>query len=371
LSDVAVRALGAGDADYWDEQIQRFENVHPFNVYDWGRVREIDGWAAVHLVAERGGEFCGGFLLLMKRLPLLPYRIFYGPQGPICHPDDDTTIRAFHRKVQEIAVNKRAIFLRVDPNLREDDSTGFVQTAASLNYIHLDQRWTFWNSPRDEYRISLDEYPTVDVLHNALDRDTRRCIRKGPKDGLINEVATSEQDLRAFYEIFKDFAVDRGFMARGYEYQKQLWECFPARCRGRLFLVKFEGRTIGGLICILFGRKCVAMHMGTPYKYQKLQTYYAYVWESIKWAKENDCVWYSFRGVGTTPAQEAFKRKFNPKVVALAGYFDYPFKPLLYRLFYWVEFTLLPASWPLLVGGRRILNRLTKPLSGRPVTGHD
>jgi lipid II:glycine glycyltransferase (peptidoglycan interpeptide bridge formation enzyme) len=154
-------------------------------------------------------------------------------------------------------------------------------------------------------------------------------------------------------------------MARGYEYQKQLWNSYVARGRGRLFLAKFEGKVIGGLICIMFGRKCVAMHMGTPYKYQKLQSYYAYVWESIRWAKENGCEWYSFRGVGTTPTQEAFKRKFNPTVVALAGYFDFPFRPWLYRLFHWCEFTLLPASWPLLVGTRKLATTALRILTGQ------
>ena len=134
---------------------------------------------------------------------------------------------------------------------------------------------------------------------------------------------------------------------------------------GRLFLAKHEGHIIGGLLCILFGRKCVAMHMGTPYRYQKLQASYAYVWESIRWAKESGCTWYSFRGVGTTPTQEAFKSKFNPKVVSLVGYFDRPFRPGLYRLFYWLEFTVLPASWPLIVKSRKIAGSVTNRLAGQ------
>jgi lipid II:glycine glycyltransferase (peptidoglycan interpeptide bridge formation enzyme) len=154
------------------------------------------------------------------------------------------------------------------------------------------------------------------------------------------------------------FSVDKGFMSRGIEYQKKLWESYVARDRGRLFLAIYQGEVIGGLICILFGKKCLAMHMGTPYKYHKLHTSYAYVWESIRWAKEKGCVWYSFRGVGTTPTQEAFKAKFNPKVVHLVGYYDYPFKPFLYKIFYFAEFTLLPASWPLIVRTRRLANRL-------------
>jgi len=368
LDSVTVREVGERDRDYWNQQVQQFERVHPFNAYDWGTVRAVDGWRPFHLLAERDGRVCGALLLLSKRLPFLPFSIFYGPHGPVCEPDDIEALTALHRKVSEIAARERSIFVRIDPNVQEGEAASIERMLERLNYVHLEQRWSFWNSPRDEYRIDLLAGATADDLHNALDRDTRRCIRKGPKDGLSIEPATTVEELEKFHEIFSEFSVGKRFLSRGLDYQRRLWDAYVATGHGRLFLAKFEGAIIGGLICIMFGRKCVAMHMGTPYRYQKLQSYYAYVWESIRWAKENGCEWYSFRGVGTTPTQEAFKRKFNPRVVALAGYFDYAFRPLLYRLFHWCEFTLLPASWPLLVGTRKLARGAVRRLTGQPAS---
>lgn len=362
---VSVRHIGPEERDYWDAHIETIANAHPFNAYDWGVVRETDGWTPVHIAAERDGIFCGGMLLLMKRLPFLPYSIFCSPHGPVCRVDDREAIEAVHAAVRELARKHRAILLRIDPNVHEEASGPLERILTGLGYTHLEQRWTFWNSPRDEYRIPLASAASVDELHNGLDRDTRRCIRKAGKEGLTIEIGTTEEDLQAFYSVFSDYSVTRGFMARGYEYQKRLWERYVARGRGRLFLAKYEGQVIGGLLCILYARKCVAMHMGTPYKYQKLQPNYAYVWEGIRWAKESGCEWFTFRGVGTTPTQEAFKRKFNPRVVPLAGYFDHPFRPTLYTLFYFAEFTALPAIWPLLVKGRRVLSDARKRLGGR------
>lgn len=368
MDSVTVREVSEQEQEYWNEQVAKFDRVHPFNAYGWGQVRRVDGWEPVYLLAEKKGAVTGALVILSKRLSPLPYSIFYGPHGPVCDPNDVETFTALHHKLGEVAARKRAIFVRIDPNVTEEESAAFERLLARLNYVHLEQRWTFWTSPRDEYRIDLQAGATADDLHNALDRDTRRCIRKGAREGLSIEPATSEEDLEKFYEIFSEFSVGKRFLARGFEYQKQLWNSYVARGWGRLFLAKYEGQIIGGLICIMFGRKCVAMHMGTPYRYQKLQSYYAYVWESIRWAKENGGEWYSFRGVGTTPTQEAFKRKFNPRVVALAGYFDYPFKPFLYRLFYWCEFTLLPASWPLLVGTRKFAKGAVRRLTGQPST---
>lgn len=315
----------------------------------------------MHIAAEKKGVFAGGMLLLVKKLPLVPFSILYGPKGPICEPADQSVIAAIHQRVCEVAKDAHAIFLRIDPNLSEDESSAFDALLSSLNYRHLEQRWTFWNSPRDVYRIDLDGYASCEELLKSIDNDTRRCIRKAAKEGVKIEPAVSEEELRQFYKIFQEFSVGRGFMARGYDYQRKLWERYVVPGRGRLFLAKYEERIIGGLICILFGRKCLAMHMGTPSQYKRLQTYYAYVWASICWAKEMGCSWYSFRGVGTTPTQEAFKRKFRPRVVPLVGYYDFAFKPGLYRLYHWCEFTLLPASWPLLI----VLRRVWKTLWGR------
>jgi lipid II:glycine glycyltransferase (peptidoglycan interpeptide bridge formation enzyme) len=146
-------------------------------------------------------------------------------------------------------------------------------------------------------------------------------------------------------------------MIRGYEYQSKLWDEYVEKGNGRLFLAMYKGEMIGGLISIQFARKHLAMHMGTPYRYQKLQSNYAYLWESIRWAKETGCLWFSFRGVGTTPSQEYFKSKFLPEVVRLVGYYDLPLKPTLYGMFNFSEFTVLPKAWPYLISMRDKLHK--------------
>ena len=128
---VTVRQIADNERRYWDEHIQTFTHVHPFNAYEWGTVRKVDGWTPIYLVAERGGRFCGGLLLLSKRLPFLPYRIFYGPHGPVFEAQDlARTFRAIHAKVLEVARKSRAIFMRIDPNIREDQGAEFEQEFA-------------------------------------------------------------------------------------------------------------------------------------------------------------------------------------------------------------------------------------------------
>jgi len=349
---VSIRRIDAAENMYWDQQVQKFEMVHPLNAFGWGAVRSVDNWKPIYLAAENDGVVCGMMMVLVKKIPYSPYSIMYCPKGPVWNYEDIDTLAALLAHTRRIGAEHNAIFLRIDPNIREDAIVDGKDPFKSFGFIHLEQRWTFWNSPRDVYRIDLTKINKADDHFNMMDRDTRRCIRKAAKEGVTIEPATRKSELEKFYKIFSEHSMARGFMIRGYEYQSKLWDEYVEKGNGRLFLAMYKGEMIGGLICIQFARKHLAMHMGTPYKYQKLQANYAYLWESIKWAKETGCVWYSFRGVGTTPTQEYFKSKFLPEVVPLVGYYDLPLKPSIYKLFNFSEFTVLPKAWPHLISMR-------------------
>jgi len=361
---VKVRQIGGDEEDYWNREMARFEFVSPLNAFGWGLVRAVDGWEPIYLVAEKDGKFSGGIMLLKKKIPFTPFSLFYGQRGPLWNFDDRETLDKLMAKATDVVREHGAIFLRIDPNISEQFMANHEDPFIALGLRHLEQRWNLWNSPRDVARIDLSTVDNIEDFHGRLHRDTRRCIRKAAKEGVTIETATEEDDLKAFYGIFSQFTVGKGFMSRGYEYQKKLWEAYVKQDMGRLFLAKYKGEIIGGLICIKFGRSFFAMHMGTPYEYRKLQTYYAYVWEAIRWAKEEGCAWFSFRGIGSTPTQEFFKKKFLPKHVALAGYYDLPIKPLLYRLFFFCEFTALPWAFPNLMRVRKLIRKIKQAVFG-------
>lgn len=362
-----VTKMGEGERGLWDQAVVTFSHAHPLNAYGWGKVREIDGWQPSYFVAKEGDAVKGMIMVLIKKIPWTGLSIMYAPKGPICEPEDCNTLKYLLQSVREDARTKRAVFLRIDPNIAEDRFDNAVDPFVMEGFIHLEHRWSYWNSPRDVYRIDLGNAATEEELFNSIDRDARRCVRKSEKEGVSIRPAETLEELRRFYEIFSQFTVGKGFMCRQLKYQEVLWREYIVTGNGRLFLAVYNGEIIGGLICILFGGKCLAMHMGTPPQYGKLQTYYAYVWESIRWAKEMGCRWYSFRGVGTTPTQESFKSKFQPRSVALVGYYDLPFRPLLYRVFYNVEFEVLPRIWRILMRVRRDYKRIVDKAKGMTV----
>jgi lipid II:glycine glycyltransferase (peptidoglycan interpeptide bridge formation enzyme) len=362
LSELRVEEIFDAERDYWDREVSRFENVHPLNAFGWGKVRAVDGWKPTYLMARKGDLVTGAVMILTRSLPFCGLSIMYAPRGPLFNPSDKATLEILLTSIRAKAKEKHAVFLRIDPNITEDSIFIDCDPFIEQGFIHLKQRWSYWNTPRDVYRIDLTKSATVDDVFKGIHSKTRNQVRRAEKLGVIIRPAESQNELESFYEIFKEFTVSRGFMSRGYAYQKSLWNEYIMRGNGKLFLAIHEDKIVGGLICFIFGNRCLDMHMGTPYQYQYLRTSNAYVWEAIKYAKERGCTWFSFRGVGSSPTQEKFKSKFGPDVVSLTGYYDFVFYPLLYRLFYMVEFEILPRIWPVLMSIRKKLNDLINRL---------
>ncbi len=349
-----VREIGESERGYWNAQVQRFECAHPLNAFEWGAVRSVDGWTPIYLCAEREGKFCGGLMILRKRLRFTPFTILYSQKMPVWDYQDDETFAALVDAAIRIGKRENAIFFRINPNIPEVSMEGQEDKFVARGFRHLQQRWTFWNSPRDVARIDLTRFENPQSYFDLLSKSTRASVRNAKKKGVVIEVANRKSELEQFYQMFREFSIQRGFMVRDYAYQEKLWDTYLRQGMGRLLVAKYQGAIVGGTIDIAFAGKCLGMHGGSLSAYRGLGIDDALNVDGIQWAKEIGCSWYSFRGVGTTPTQEAFKKKFHIRVVSLIGYYDFAFKPLLYKLFYFAEFKLLPFSWPLIIRTRKL-----------------
>lgn len=357
---VSVIEIEQTNRDYWDKEVAKLDKVHPLNAFGWGKVRSIDRWTPTYLMAKRGDSIVGAVMLLRKRIPFLGVSIMYTPRGPLFELSDIKTLKRLLLTIRTEARREHAIFVRIDPNIAENEMLKQPDIFVEEGFIHLRHRWTFWNTPRDVYRIDLTRANNEEELFMTLDRQARKAVRKAKKQEVFIKKATSQNQLNSFYRVFREFTVAKGFICRRYEYQRALWDEFVSKGNGELFLSMYQGQIIGGLLCLIFGRKCLAMHMGTLSNYGHLRTNDACVWEAMKSAKEKGCQWFSFRAVGSTPTQERFKRKFGPQIVSLIGYYDLPLHHGLYRLFSFVEFQILPRIWSPLMQIRRMSKSLIR-----------
>ena len=358
MTVVSVIQIEQSKRDLWDDEIGRFENAHPFNAFGWGMVRAIDGWKPTYLIAKSGSLVTGAIMMLRKPVPFTGFSIMYSPRGPVCDTADIETLKALLKRVCVEGSRRRAIFLRIDPNIPSEmfrDVDPFV----AAGFTHLQTPWSFWNAPPHVYRVRLNHGKSEDDIFKLISPKARTGIRKSRKEKVAIRSAESVEDVLAFYQIFQHFADDKGFMARSYLYQEALWNEYISKGKGILFLAIYQDKIVGGEICLVFGQTCAEMHRAVYYKYHKLRVNEALVWEGIRWARERGCLWYSLRGAGPTPSHDDFKKKFASEMVSLAGYYDLVFLPKLYRIFVKSEFDMLPLIWPFLVKARRLCMNLT------------
>ena len=128
----------------------------------------------------------------------------YAPKGPVCDPNDIETIKFFIDRIKEEGIKNGSIFLRMDPNIVEPTSIDTINALIQEGFIHLDHRWSFWNSPRDVYRIDLTKFNTEEELFMSMDRDTRRCVRKSAKEGVSIRPARNIDELKRFTIYLND-----------------------------------------------------------------------------------------------------------------------------------------------------------------------
>ena len=105
-------------------------------------------------MAKRDDRVTGAIMYLTKRLPGTGLSLMYGQKGPLWESGDRETFDALLARLRGDARRKKAIFLRIDPNMPEE-MIASDDPFTSGGFIHLDYRWSFWNSPRDVSRINL------------------------------------------------------------------------------------------------------------------------------------------------------------------------------------------------------------------------
>jgi len=364
---LSITEIYEDERDYWDTETQTIDHSHPFNSYGWGKVRAMDGWIAKHYLARKDGKTVGAIMILIKRLMFLPVSIMYVPRGVVFDLSQWDVLRALKARTIFEAKRHNAIFLRIDPNLDKETLLKCGDPFSNEGFIHLPYRWTYWNAPRDVFRVDLTKGESEIELFRLIDPKARTGVRKSKKEGVIIRPAENLEEVRTFYEVYTKFAVDKGFLFRGFKYQESLWNEFISRGKGILALAVYNGEVIGGQICLLFGKMCVEMHRGVFKQYHKLRVNEALVWHGIRWSKEQGCHWYCQRGIGL-PSLQKFKRKFRPELISLVGYYDLPFYSLIYKIFVFFEFKILPLAVKSLMVVRKafveVLQAIPKP--GKP-----
>lgn len=348
-----IKVVEIRDRCVWNQLVLRLPSYDLEQGYEWGEVLREAGWSP-HRYAIMDGENCMAAISIMAlQVPGIGHSLLYASRGPMGQWQDEIEWSGLMTAIRRVADTTRAIFLRVSPGVRREESK-LHEELLRRSFIQLPDDWTTWNAPRVVMTMSLDE--SEEELRRRIRKRFWNYISSAPRRGLSVRPATREEEVRAFHTSMVAMGREKNYPVRGVRYFEGLWQHYLSSGSGVLLLAERGGEPAGGLLGARFGRKAYMLYTSvrgaesSSHLHQGPLLY----WEFIRWAKEAGCDSIDWAGSGTRfpPRPDDpgygvyhFKLGFGSSLEYLTGYYDLVFRPGLYRAFRFAERRLLPSAW--------------------------
>jgi lipid II:glycine glycyltransferase (peptidoglycan interpeptide bridge formation enzyme) len=273
---------------------------HLLQLSRWGALKARFGWQAVRLAVEQDGQLRAGAQVLFRRLPL-GRTLAYVPKGPLMDFTDDTAATQLWAALHELARSRRAILLKVEPELPDDTAV-----AARL------RNWGFRSSPQTvqpRHTMWVDLTPDEEAILAGMKSKTRYNVRLAARKG-VRVCEGTLDDFDAFYA---------------------------------------GDELLGALMAFACGSKAWYFYGASSNRHRNRMPSYLLQWEAMRWAKAQGCTAYDLWGIpdedeATLEAQFTerrdglwgvyrFKRGFGGRVHRYLGAYDYIYSPLWYKLY--------------------------------------
>lgn len=308
---------------------KKHENGHFLQTSLWGKVKNDWKWFGV-ICRNDSGEITGTLAVLLRKISKLPYHMMYAPRGPVCDFNDKETFCALIEAAKEEGKKYNAYELKIDKDVPDDNeeyraialSQGFKFKGKTINFEDFQCRCVI--------RILLNGR-NEDEVFAAFHSDHRRKIRIAMKNNVEIKIHGSEM-AETFYQIMKETCERDGFELRSAAYFAKILDVFGDKAR--LYMAYYEGEPIAGAISVLWGDKVWYFYGASSNSNRKVMPNYLLQWEMIKWAIEEGCKIYDFRGVAGVIDENnplfglyRFKHRFDGTYIEFMGEMDLITKP--------------------------------------------
>ncbi|MDN5362518.1 MAG: hypothetical protein PWP70_1565 [Moorella sp. (in: firmicutes)] len=338
-----ARLIGPEEEKTFDAFVAGHPKGHFLQSYGWGEVKATTGWQPLRLVLEEEGRIIAAASLLKRQLPYIQKSILYSPRGPVVDFHDTDLFNELLAAIGRVARQEGAILLKIDPDIPEGDSQ--VKALLQEKGFRLATGGAGFDGVQPRHVFRLDITPSLEELLANMHGKTRYNIRLAEKKGVVIKEDCALEDLPVFYEILKETTLRDRFLVRSYSYFETMWREMVERGYAKLFLAIYQGEPIAGTLAFIMGDKAWYLYGASSNRHRNVMPNYLLQWTMIRWAKEQGCTMYDFRGVpGILDASNPlyglyrFKKGFNGAFTEFVGEYDLVYAPF----FYWLWQTGLP-----------------------------
>jgi serine/alanine adding enzyme len=292
------------DANEWDAFTVQHPQGHLLQSSSWGALKQQVGWQAQHvLVVGPEGPQAGAQLLLRRRLGL---SAAYVPRGPLFGASTAANALLL-TALDRMARSNRAVFLRLEPNVLEDDPQ-----AGELHSALLIEGFRPATPLQPHTSLHLDLSPAPEQLLAGMSKGHRADIRRAAREGVAVRFGQRAADLAAFYAVMEQTGTRADFAIHSRAYYQAAWELFHSTEKappllsqrerglggeGQLFLAEQNGATLAACMIFAWSGECLYLYGGSTEAGLKSGANHALQWQAIQWARARGCRLYDFWGV--------------------------------------------------------------------------
>lgn len=335
----------------WNNIIASFPKPHLLQTWQWGEVKSQYGWEPSYRIWGDESQPDAAALILQREIPIVGFaarlRVLYVPKGPLLRNWGDKKLREqVSADLQAIARERGAIFIKIDPDVplgigvpgsddAEENQMGvqFCQELIGQGWRYSDEQIQFRNT------VLVDLTASEEEMLARMKQKTRYNIRYAARQGVIVRQGTPD-DFALLYRMYAKTSVRGGFVIRGEDYYQSVWRTFYEQGMLPPLLAEVEGEVVGGVMLFQFAGRAWYLHGMSTEAHRKKMPPYLLQWEAMRIAKSLGCYEYDLWGAPETFDQSdsmwgvyRFKRGLGGQVLRTMGAYDYPARPILYRLY--------------------------------------
>jgi CelD/BcsL family acetyltransferase involved in cellulose biosynthesis len=153
----------------------------------------------------------------------------------------------------------------------------------------------------------------IDAIWRGLDEAAQRAIRKSERDGLEVRIASTPEDLRAFFEMHLGLRKYKyQMLAQPFRFFENIWRAFLEPGHGFLLLALFQGKAIGGVLFLIWKDTLYYKFNASAPSDLAHRPNDRLIWEGIELGKSRGCRHFDF-GLSDWDQEGLlrYKRKFG------------------------------------------------------------
>ncbi|MDD3187382.1 MAG: peptidoglycan bridge formation glycyltransferase FemA/FemB family protein [Bacilli bacterium] len=233
----------------YENFVYNSDKAHFMQSKEWSLVQKEKKFSS-HLVGIKKDNILIGTALLLEKKLLKHFSYIYCPRGFIIDYSNKADVKAFTKKIKLFSKKRKAIFFRIDPDIKLQnlDSEGnslnsnnngwLVDYLKKIGFKHKGFNKNFENSqPRYTFRLNIEK--NIDEIFKGFHPTTRKILNKGNLYDL-NIQKNNIETFDGFYETMLETAKRENIKPSSLEYYKNFYNILHKNNMSDLYTISVD-----------------------------------------------------------------------------------------------------------------------------------